>query len=209
MGKSQYYFRMMKRLFDLVFAFLGLLLLSPILLAFAIWIKLDSPGPAFYRGVRAGKNFKPFRIFKFRSMLVDADQIGGPSTAGDDVRVTKSGKFLRQLKLDELPQLINVLKGEMSLVGPRPEVMEYAKLYTGGEKIVYSVKPGMTDYASLWNIDEGAYLAGAKTTEEAERKYLEELRPKKVRLQMKYVKEMSLWTDIKIILLTIKQVFAG
>ncbi|MDP3991297.1 MAG: sugar transferase [Candidatus Colwellbacteria bacterium] len=197
---------MIKSLLDLVFASLGFLLLSPILLAFAIWIKLDSPGPVFYRGVRAGKNFKPFRIFKFRSMVVNAEQIGGPSTPGDDPRVTKSGKFLRRFKLDELPQLINVVKGEISLVGPRPEVMEYAKLYTGEEKIVYSVKPGMTDYASLWNIDEGAVLAGAKTTEEAERKYLKEIRPEKVRLQMKYVKEMSVWTDIKIILLTVKSI---
>ncbi len=198
----------MKRLFDLILASIGLLLLSPLFVAFALWIKLDSPGPVFYRGVRAGKSFELFRIFKFRSMVVGADQIGGPSTAGDDVRVTKSGKFLRRFKFDELPQLINVLKGEMSLVGPRPEVMEYAKLYTGEEKIVYTIKPGMTDYASLWNIDEGAYLAGAKTTEEAEKKYLKELRPEKVRLQMKYVKEMSLWTDIKIILLTLRGIFS-
>lgn len=198
----------MKRLFDLIFASIGLVPLSPLLLAFALWIKLDSPGPVFYRGIRAGKNFKPFRIYKFRSMVINAEQIGGPSTPLDDSRVTKSGKFLRRFKLDELPQLINVVKGEMSLVGPRPEIMEYAKLYTGEEKIVYSVRPGMTDYASLWNIDEGAYLAGAKTTEEAERKYLEELRPEKVRLQMKYVKEMSLWADIKIILLTLRKIFS-
>ena len=141
-------------------------------------------------------------------MVVNAEKIGGPSTPGDDTRVTKSGKFLRRFKLDELPQLINVVKGEISLVGPRPEVMEYAKLYTGEEKIVYSVKPGMTDYASLWNIDEGAVLAGAKTTEEAERKYLKEIRPEKVRLQMKYVKEMSLWTDVKIILRTLKSIIS-
>lgn len=198
---------MIKRLFDLLLSAVGLIALSPFLAAFALWIQLDSPGPVFYRGIRAGKNFKPFRIFKFRSMVVNAEQIGGPSTPGDDFRVTKSGKFLRRFKLDELPQLINVVKGEMSLVGPRPEVMEYAKLYTGEEKIVYSIKPGMTDYASLWNIDEGAVLAGAKTTEEAERKYLEEIRPEKVRLQMKYVKEMSLLTDIKIFLLTLKQIF--
>lgn len=198
---------MIKRLFDLVLSAVGLILLSPFLIAFALWIKLDSPGPVFYRGVRAGKNFKPFRIYKFRSMVVNAEQIGGPSTPGDDPRLTKSGKFLRAYKLDEVPQLINILKGEMSLVGPRPEVMEYAKLYTGEEKIVYSIKPGMTDYASLWNIDEGAVLAGAKTTEEAEKKYLEEIRPEKVRLQMKYVKEMSLWTDVKIFWLTLKSIF--
>ncbi len=138
---------------------------------------------------------------------MNAEQLGSLSVPEDSLLVTKPGKFLRRFKLDELPQLINVLKGEMSLVGPRPEIMEYAKLYTGEEKIVYSIKPGITDYASLWNIDEGAYLAGAKTTEETERKYLEELRPEKVRLQMKYVKEMSLWTDIKIIFKTIKGIF--
>lgn len=198
---------MLKRLFDLTLAAAGLTVLSPLLLTFAIWIKLDSPGPVFYRGVRAGKNFKPFRIYKFRSMVTNAEQIGGPSTPGDDSRVTKSGRFLRRFKLDELSQLINVVKGEMSLVGPRPEVMEYALLYTSEEKIVYSIKPGMTDYASLWNIDEGAVLAGAKSTEEAERKYLEEIRPEKVRLQMKYLKEMSFWTDLKIFLQTIKQIF--
>ena len=199
---------MVKRLFDIIFSIIGLIFLSPFLLLFAIWIKLNSPGPVFYRGVRAGKNFRPFGIYKFRSMVVNAEKIGGPSTPGDDTRVTKSGKFLRRFKLDELPQLINVVKGEMSLVGPRPEVMGYAKLYTGEEKIVYSVKPGMNDYASLWNIDEGAVLAGAKTTEEAERKYLEEIRPEKVRLQMKYVKEMSMWTDIKIILRTLKSIIS-
>lgn len=199
---------MVKRLFDLLLSAIGLILLSPLLLAFALWIKLDSAGPIFYRGVRAGKHFKPFRIYKFRSMAVNAEQIGGPSTPGDDPRLTKSGKFLRKFKLDELPQLINVFKSEMSLVGPRPEVMGYAALYTGEEKIIYSIKPGMTDYASLWNIDEGAILAGAKTTEEAERKYLEDVRPEKVRLQMKYVKEMSLWTDIKIILMTLKSILS-
>ncbi len=198
---------MLKRLFDLTLSGFGLILLSPFFIAFALWVGFDSPGPVFYRGVRASKNFKPFRIYKFRSMVVNAEAIGGPSTPGDDSRVTKSGRFLRRFKLDELPQLINVFKGEMSLVGPRPEVMEYASLYTGEEKIVYSIKPGMTDYASLWNIDEGAVLAGAKTTEEAEQKYLTEIRPEKVRLQMKYVKEMSFWTDLKIFLLTVKNIF--
>ncbi|MEX2033462.1 MAG: sugar transferase, partial [Candidatus Colwellbacteria bacterium] len=148
---------MLKRLFDLIFSAIGLFLLSPLLIIFVIWIKLGSPGPVFYRGVRAGKNFKPFRIYKFRSMVMNAEQIGGPSTPEDDARVTKPGRFLRRFKLDELPQLINVFKGEMSLVGPRPEVLRYANLYKGEEKIVYTVKPGMTDYASLWNIDEGAY----------------------------------------------------
>lgn len=136
-------------------------------------------------------------------MVINAEKIGGPSTREEDPRITKIGKFLRKYKLDELPQLINVFKGEISLVGPRPEVPEYADLYQGDEEIVYSIKPGMTDYASLWNIDEGGALKDAKDTEETEKIYLEKIRPEKVRLQMKYVKEMSLWTDVKIIFKTL------
>lgn len=199
---------MIKKIFDLFFALPGLIVLSPFLILIAILIKANSPGPVFYRGTRMGKDFKPFRIFKFRTMAANAEAVGGPSTPEDDPRVTKIGKFLRRFKLDELPQLLNVLKGEMSLVGPRPEVPEYARLYKGKpEEIVYTVKPGVTDYASLWNIQEGEILKGAKNTEEAERMYLEKIRPEKIRLQMKYVKEMSLWTDIKIILLTFKKIF--
>lgn len=198
---------MMKRLLDLVLASIGLLLLSPLLCGLAIWIKLDSPGPVFYRAVRAGKNLKPFRMFKFRSMVANADQIGGDNSPADDPRITEIGKFMKRYKLDELPQFINVLKGEMSLVGPRPEVFRYAELYTGEEKIVYSVKPGMTDYASIWNIHEEELQRGADD-EEADRIYREEIRPEKVRLQIKYAKEMSLWTDIKIILLTLRRIFS-
>lgn len=198
---------MLKRLFDFFVSGVGLILLSPIFLALAIWIKLDSPGPVFYRGVRMGKDWKTFRIFKFRSMVQNAEQIGGPSTRKGDPRLTSSGKFMRKWKLDELPQLINVFLGNMSLVGPRPEVPEYAALYQGEERIVYTVKPGMTDYASLWNFHEEDLLAQAKNTEEAEKIYLEKIRPEKVRLQMKYVREKSLITDIKIILETIKKIF--
>lgn len=198
---------MTKRFIDIILSAIGLILLSPIFIALAIAIKRNSPGPVFYQGVRAGKNLKPFRMFKFRSMVVNADQIGGENTPGDDPRLTKVGKFMKRYKLDEFPQLINVLKGEMSLVGPRPEVLRYANQYQGEEKIVYTVKPGMTDYASLWNIHEEERLRGAKDDEEADRIYAEEIRPEKVRLQMKYVKEMSLWTDIKIIFKTIKGIF--
>ncbi len=194
---------MIKRLFDIFFSGLGLLLLSPFLFTFALIIKFTSSGPVFYRGVRVGKNFKKFKIYKFRTMVINAEKIGGPSTREEDPRITKIGKFLRKYKLDELPQLINVFKGEISLVGPRPEVPEYADLYQGDEEIVYSIKPGMTDYASLWNIDEGGALKDAKDTEETEKIYLEKIRPEKVRLQMKYVKEMSLWTDVKIIFKTL------
>ena len=198
---------MIKRLFDLIFSSIGLILLSPLFLWLAIAIKRNSPGPVFYQGVRTGKNFKPFRMFKFRSMVTNADQIGGENSPADDPRLTKIGKFMKRYKLDELPQLINVLKSEMSLVGPRPEVLRYANLYKGEEKIVYTVKPGMTDYASIWNIHEEELQRGADD-EEADRIYAEEIRPEKVRLQIKYVKEMSFWTDIKIILLTLKKIIS-
>lgn len=197
---------MLKRFFDLTVSLLGLIVLSPIFLVIAIFVKRDSSGPVFYRGMRAGKNFKPFRIFKFRSMVVDSEKDGLGTPVGDP-RVTKSGAWLRNTKLDELPQLINVILGDMSLVGPRPEVMEYAELYKGKpEELVYSVKPGVTDYASIWNSHEGEILKGAKTAEEIERKYFELIRPEKIRLQMRYVAEQSFWTDIKIIFLTLQKI---
>jgi len=187
---------MIKRLFDLFFSLIGVIVLSPLLLIIAILIKISSPGPVFYRGLRAGKNFKPFKIFKFRTMKAEAEKLGGPSTAGDDPRLTRIGKFLKKWKIDELPQLLNVIKGEISLVGPRPEVLEYAKLYQGEEKIVYTIKPGITDFASLWDVHEEEILKGSP---DPEKTYLEKIRPEKVKLQMKYVKETSLYTDIKII----------
>ena len=150
---------MLKRLFDIVFSFLGLLVLSPLFLIIAILIKRDSKGPVFFRGIRVGRFGKPFRIYKFRTMVVNADELGGSPTADNDPRITKAGRFLRKYKLDELPQLLNVLKGEMSLVGPRPEVEEYVKLYSEEEKAILSVCPGMTDWASILNADEGAILA--------------------------------------------------
>ena len=187
---------MIKRLFDLFFSLIGVIVLSPLLLIIAILIKISSPGPVFYRGLRAGKNFKPFKIFKFRTMKAEAEKLGGPSTAGDDPRLTRIGKFLKKWKIDELPQLLNVIKGEISLVGPRPEVLEYANLYQGEEKIVYTIKPGITDFASLWDVHEEEILKGSP---DPEKTYLEKIRPEKVKLQMKYLKEMSLYTDIKII----------
>ena len=187
---------MIKRLFDLFFSLIGVIVLSPLLLIIAILIKISSPGTVFYRGLRAGKDFKPFKIFKFRTMKAEAEKLGGPSTAGDDPRLTRIGKFLKKWKIDELPQLLNVIKGEISLVGPRPEVLEYAKLYQGEEKIVYTIKPGITDFASLWDVHEEEILKGSP---DPEKTYLEKIRPEKVKLQMKYVKEMSLYTDIKII----------
>lgn len=190
----------MKRLFDLAVSIIGLIILSPLFLAIAAWIKLDSRGPVFYRGKRVGLGGRTFRIYKFRTMVANAEQLGGPSTANDDRRITRAGRFLRKYKLDELPQLINVVIGHMSLVGPRPEVKEYVDLFTGEEKAILSVRPGITDWASLWNPDEGAVLAGA---EDPEKVYLEKIRPTKVRLQLKYVRERSFLVDLSILMKTI------
>lgn len=195
---------MLKRLFDVTFSSIGLVVFSPLLLLIALLIKLDSPGPVFYRGVRVGRFGKPFRIFKFRTMVADAEKLGGPSTADDDPRITRAGKLIRKYKLDELPQLINVLKGEMSIVGPRPEVQMYVDMFTEEEKAILSVRPGMTDWASLWDIDEGAILAGSL---DPEKTYMEKIRPEKIRLQLEYVRNHSFWVDLKIILKTLKSVF--
>jgi len=154
----------------------------------------------FYRGERVGLQGKPFRIFKFRTMVVNADQIGGTSTPSDDPRITRIGRTLRKYKLDELPQLFNVLSGEMSLVGPRPEVKYYTDMFNPEEKAILSVRPGITDWASFWNSDEGSILAKA---EDPDRTYLEVIRPTKVKLQLRYARSQSLWSDLKIIFLTL------
>jgi lipopolysaccharide/colanic/teichoic acid biosynthesis glycosyltransferase len=193
----------MKRIFDVISSVTGLILISFFLFAISILIKKDDGGPVFYRGVRVGVGGKPFRIFKFRTMVVDADRKGGPSTADDDPRITRIGRKLRKYKLDELPQLINVFLGDMSLVGPRPEVPHYVKMYTDEEKAILTVRPGITDWASLWNADEGAILAGSL---DPDKDYLEKIRPEKIRLQLKYVHERSFWTDSKIIFLTLKTI---
>ncbi|MFA5095647.1 MAG: sugar transferase [Candidatus Paceibacterota bacterium] len=195
----------MKRLFDAIFSFLGLVLISPLLLAVAILVKFSSPGPVFYHGERIGRNGKPFRIFKFRTMVLNAESLGGPSTAGDDPRLLKIGPFLKRYQLDELPQLINVIKGEMSLVGPRPEVKEYVDIMPEEEKkIILSLRPGMTDLASLWNFHEGEVLKGSQ---DPEKTYMEKIRPTKTKLQLEYVKNRSFLLDLKIIVKTILKVF--
>ena len=191
---------MLKRTFDFVSSLIGLILVSPILLTIAILIKKEDGGPVFYRGVRVGRFGNPFRIFKFRTMVLNAEKLGGPSTADDDPRITRVGKFIRKFKLDELPQLINVLKGEMSIVGPRPEVQMYVDMFTEEEKAILSVRPGITDWASIWNPDEGAILAGSA---DPEKTYMEKIRPEKIRLQLKYVRERSFWNDLRIIAQTI------
>ncbi|MFH1563833.1 MAG: sugar transferase [Nitrospirota bacterium] len=195
---------MAKRLFDIIFSIIGLVLLFPLFVVISTLIKIEDGGPIFFCGIRIGRFGKPFKMYKFRSMVVNADKIGGPSTSDDDPRLTKMGKFIRKYKLDELPQLINVLKGEMSFVGPRPEVPFYVNMFTEEEKRILSVKPGITDWASIWNPDEGAILAGSP---DPEKTYMEKIRPEKIRLQLKYVHEHSFWTDLKIIFLTLTKIF--
>ena len=196
---------MIKRIFDIIFAFVGLLFTLLLMGLISLLIKFDSRGPVFYRGIRIGRLGKPFRIFKFRSMVENAEELGGPSTAGDDPRLTKIGKFLKKYQLDELPQLINVLRGEMSLVGPRHEVKPYIDMLPEEQKnVILSIKPGMTDLASLWNFHESEVLKGSPDPEKA---YLEKIRPEKIRLQLEYVKNRSFWLDLKIVFKTIWKIF--
>jgi len=192
---------MWKRFFDFIISLIVFIIFSPLFLILAILIKKDSEGPVFYRQIRIGKDGKPFRIFKFRTMVNNADKSGVTSTKDDDVRITKMGEFIRKYNLDELAQFINVLKGEMSIVGPRPEIPYYANMFTEEEKIILSVKPGITDWACIWNPDEAKLLAGS---DDPDRDYLEKIRPEKIRLQLKYVKEHSFWIDFKIMLMTLK-----
>ena len=192
---------MWKRFFDFIISIIVLIIFSLLFLILAILIKKDSEGPVFYRQVRIGKYGKPFKIFKFRTMVYNADKSGVTSTKEDDVRITKMGKFIRKHNFDELAQFINVLKGEMSIVGPRPEIPYYVNMFTEEEKIILSVKPGITDWACIWNPDESKLLAGS---DDPDRDYLEKIRPEKIRLQLKYVREHSFWIDFKIMLMTLK-----
>ena len=194
---------MRKRWFDIIASIAGLILCSPLLVAIAIWVKLDSPGPVFYRGRRAGLRGRPFGIYKFRSMVVDADATGGPSTSDDDPRITSSGRFIRRFKLDELSQLLNVLLGDMSLVGPRPEVVDKVQRYTPEDRKVLELQPGITDWASIWNADEGALLAGTADPDAA---YEKILRPTKLRLQRYYCEHRNFFIDLKLIVYTVVKV---
>jgi lipopolysaccharide/colanic/teichoic acid biosynthesis glycosyltransferase len=191
---------MLKRSFDVIFSLFGLMFFSLAFITIAVFIRKEDGGPVFYRGIRVGRHGKLFRILKFRTMLVDAENLGGPSTSDDDPRITRVGRFIRKYKLDELPQLINVLTGEMSFVGPRPEVQHYVEMFSKEEKAILNVRPGITDWASLWNPDEGKILEGSPDPEKA---YMEKIRPTKIRLQLKYVKERSFIKDLKIILQTL------
>ena len=193
---------MLKRIFDIILSLFGLIILLPFMLIIAIFIKLDSKGPVFFKQIRVTKNEREFKIFKYRTMKVGSDKYS-QITVGKDNRITKIGAFLRKYKLDEIPQLINVLLGDMSLVGPRPEVPKYVALYTKEQKEILKVRAGITDYASIEFSDENDLLA---SEEDPEKEYIEKIMPKKIELNKKYLSEISILTDIKIILLTIKKI---
>lgn len=195
-----------KRAMDIVLSACALAILWPLLLLIALAIWIDDPGPVFYRQVRVGRNGKTFRIFKFRSMVMDADKKGLAITVGRDSRITRVGTVLRKTKLDELAQLLNVLFGQMSFVGPRPEVPKYVELYTPYQRQVLLVRPGITDYASIAYRNENDLLAGAPNPEAM---YIEQIMPDKIELNMKYLREISPLADIRLILKTIVAVIKG
>ena len=196
---------MLKRLFDLACSGVGLVFLSPFFLVISAWIKLDSSGSIFYRGVRVGLNGKPFRIFKFRSMIINAEKVGASSTSTNDARVTRVGEYIRKFKLDEFSQLINVFLGDMSLVGPRPEVQKFVDQYTKTEKIILTVRPGITDFASIKFHNEGEIIEASGITD-ADDAYAKLIRPEKMKLQMKYVREQNIFLDISLIFKTLKRI---
>lgn len=197
------YKNFLKRLIDFILSLVGLIILLPVFIVIAILIKKEDGGSIFFRQTRVGQNGKIFKIYKFRTMVENAEKLGAQITKGDDPRITKIGKILRKYKLDELLQLINVLKGEMSLVGPRPEVPKYVNAYKEKYKEILKVKPGITDFAALEYIDEERLLKGAKDPEKI---YIEKILPEKIKYYEKYIKQMSFLTDLKIILKTILRI---
>lgn len=196
----------MKRLFDIIASGLGLIVLSPLFAVLAVWIKADSKGPVFYRQTRVGRNNKDFRLYKFRSMRPDSDRLGLITVGGHDPRVTRSGYYIRKYKLDEFPQLINVFIGDMSLVGPRPEVRKYVDMYTPEQMHVLDVRPGITSLASIRYRNENDILAAS---ENPDRCYIERVMPEKLAIDLEYVSKANLWTDIKLIFGTFKAIIAS
>jgi len=192
--------KVVKRIFDLVCSTLGLIVLSPVFIFISIRIKSGSDGPIFFKQIRVGERSKEFEILKFRTMVVDAEKLGRQITVGNDSRITKIGAFLRKYKLDELPQLINVFKGDMSLVGPRPEVPRYVKLYNEEQRKVLEVKPGITDLASIRYRDENELLGEAENPDEF---YINTIMPDKLALNLEYIRRNNIFLDIYIILKTI------
>jgi len=195
---------MIKRIFDIVTSLIALVILLPVFITISIWILLDSRGGIIYRQLRAGKNNRDFFIFKFRTMRPASDAAGLLTIGGRDPRITHAGYYLRKSKLDELPQLFNIIMGKMSIVGPRPEVRKYVKLYTEEHMKVFDVRPGLTDYASLEYIDESNILAAS---DDPEKTYIETIMPAKLDLNLKYIRERSMGRDIKIIFTTIIRIF--
>ena len=193
----------MKRVIDVLASGCGLLFLSPLFIILAIWIKCDSKGPIFYRQVRVGKGGKDFRIFKFRSMVQDADKSSLITVGSRDHRVTHSGYYIRKYKLDELAQLINVFVGDMSLVGPRPEVRKYVDMYGEEQRKILSVRPGVTDYASIEFMDENILL---EKSSDPDKTYIEEIMPAKIEMNMRYISNPTLYEYFKIIFLTLMKI---
>lgn len=194
---------MFKRLFDILCSTLGLVILSPILLLLALLVKLESPGSIMFKQTRVGLNNQDFKLFKFRSMFVDAEKRGQLTVGMRDSRITRIGYFLRKYKLDELPQLLNVLFGDMSLVGPRPEVRKYVDMYTQEQQLVLTVRPGITDFASIKFINENELLAQAANPEEY---YIQEIMPHKLELNIAYINSPSVFKDIKLIIQTLLKI---
>lgn len=193
----------MTRLFDILFAGIGLIVLSPLLAVLYLLVCIESHGGGFYRQKRVGKNGKDFWLYKFRSMRKGADKKGLITVGGHDSRITHTGYFIRKYKLDELPQLFNVLRGDMSLVGPRPEVRKYVDMYTSEQRKVLSVRPGITDYASIEYADENVILGQSANPDKT---YIEQIMPDKIRLNMKYIANHSIGEYFKIIFLTFKKI---
>jgi len=201
--KNNFYLIFFKPVFDFICAFTGIFVLSPVTLIIALWIKVTSRGPVFFKQERVGQNFKAFKIIKFRTMVDNADKLGEAVTTAKDSRITNVGRFLRKYKLDELPQLFNVLKGEMSLVGPRPEVLKYVEQFKGDYNHILKVKPGITDYAALKYRNEEEILAKYDNVEQG---YVSEVLPEKIKLYKQYIEEVSFIVDVKIILNTLVRV---
>jgi lipopolysaccharide/colanic/teichoic acid biosynthesis glycosyltransferase len=196
---------LVKRVFDFIVSALGIVIFSPLLILTALLVKVDSPGPIFFKQQRMGKEFRPFWIYKFRTMRKSLEQ--GPNiTIGNDPRITRIGRLLRQTKIDELPQLINILRGEMSFVGPRPEVPQYVQLYRKEYQQILTVRPGLTDLASLKYRDEAALLANAENPEE---EYVRRILPDKIKLARDYIQRASFFYDLRLILETILRLVLG
>jgi lipopolysaccharide/colanic/teichoic acid biosynthesis glycosyltransferase len=197
---------MIKRVFDVIVAAVGLLLLTPLLLLVSLLIKFDSPGPVFFTQERMGRKFRSFRIYKFRTMVPDAPRLGGKITAGADPRITRTGRYLRWTKVDELPQLFNVLKGDMSVVGPRPEVRQYVELFRSDYEEILQVSPGITDLASMHYRHEAELLGRSENPEDL---YVKEILPEKIKLAKEYLHRSSFFFDIVVLLKTFVAIVKG